>query len=271
MCSDRHREGTHEVATSDSRGADGEPLTQYIANAVRRQILDGDLRPGKRLVQDAIARQYGTSRIPVREALRELASEGLIEIVPDSGARVKALDAAELIEVYMMREVLEPLAVLQAAPHFASDDLQELSELLDKSEACARSNDLSGYQELDRTFHKRVFECAELPRLHQVISSLWNTAHQYQAIYTRLPRKLEFSIIEHRLLLNALERRIAEDAAQIHLLHIRRTRLSLLENSQLFPDRASTTLIALDNQDTRLKAKPIAQKHRTHPIGDSGG
>jgi DNA-binding GntR family transcriptional regulator len=211
-----------------------EPLTNYVARALRQQILDGELAPGQRIVQEAVASQCGTSRIPVREALRELASEGLVVIEPDVGARVRSLDPAELLEVFMMREALEPLAVLHGVDHLTDDTRHEIGEFLTQSEACASANNMAGYHHFDRLFHYALFEAAGLERVQRVIQGLWDTAYQYQRVYARLPQNLGASAREHRLILDAVERKAADDAGQLHLLHIRRTRQALVEHPEFF-------------------------------------
>lgn len=205
-----------------------------VARALRQQILDGDLVPGQRIVQEAVATQCGTSRIPVREALRELASEGLVVIEPDVGARVRSLDPAELLEVFMMREALEPLAIVHAVARVSEETLRDLGQYLTQSEACANANDAAGYLRFDRLFHYALFEAAGLDRLERVIRGLWDTAHQYQRVYTRLPHNILASAREHRLILDAAERKASDDAGQLHLLHIRRTRHALVEHPEFF-------------------------------------
>jgi DNA-binding GntR family transcriptional regulator len=232
-------EGSEKSLGARLTAGDTEPLTHYVARALRKQILDGELVPGQRIVQDAVANQLGTSRIPVREALRELASEGLVVIEPDVGARVRSLDSAELLEVYMMREALEPLAVLHAVAHLTEGQLHEIGQLLTESEVCASANDIPGYHHFDRLFHYALFEAAGLGRLQRVIHGLWNTAYQYQRVYTRLPQNLIASTSEHRLILDAVERKAPEDAGQLHLLHIRRTRHALVGHPEFFKGSTS--------------------------------
>jgi DNA-binding GntR family transcriptional regulator len=228
------RESSHRLQEASLLASESEPLTRYVARVLRQQILDGELVPGQRIVQDVVANQLGTSRIPVREALRELASEGLVVIEPDVGARVRSLDPVELLEVYMMREALEPLAVLHAVPHLPEERLHELAVFLTKSEVCADAGDVAGYHQFDRLFHHALFEAAGLERLHGVIHGLWNTAYQYQRVYSRFPQNLTASTSEHRLILDAVERRASDDAGQLHLLHIRRTRHALVGHPEFF-------------------------------------
>src|SRR2546425_5188727 len=85
-------------------------LTERVRHEIAQGIREGRYRPGDRIGQEVLAREYGTSRLPIREALRHLASEGLITFQPHAGARIARLDPAELEEVYLIRERIEPLA-----------------------------------------------------------------------------------------------------------------------------------------------------------------
>jgi DNA-binding GntR family transcriptional regulator len=147
---------------------------------------------------------------------------------------VRSLDPAELLEVFMMREALEPLAVVRAVGHLTDATLHEIGEFLTRSEACAGANDVAGYHHLDRLFHYALFEAAGLQRIRRVIEGLWDTAYQYQRVYSRLPQNIAASSREHRLILDAVERKAPDDAGQLHLLHIRRIKHALIEHPEFF-------------------------------------
>ena len=100
-----------------------------IAQALRDDILNGSIAPGQRLRQEDIAERLGGSRLPVREALRILAAEGLVQIEPNKGARVPLLDPGEVETLYRMRERLEPLALSESMAKLSSADLAEISEI----------------------------------------------------------------------------------------------------------------------------------------------
>jgi DNA-binding GntR family transcriptional regulator len=210
------------------------PLAERVSNGLRNAILDGQLSPGDRIRQEAVARDYGTSRIPVREALRQLESEGLVTLEPHVGARVARLERDELDEVYLLRERLESLAIAQSAPHLSESQLADLRRLVEEMERAAASDDLTRWIELDRRFHLATFAGASLPRLLRLIEGFWNTTQQYRRAYTLLPRRLDIAHLEHRLLLEALERRDPSDAERLLQTHIRRTRLTLDEHLELF-------------------------------------
>jgi DNA-binding GntR family transcriptional regulator len=219
-----------EIASNQSRRSS----VDRVGDGLRQAILDGRLPPGERLRQISIALEYGTSRIPVREALRQLASEGLVVLQTHAGARVARLDPEELEEIYVLRELLEPFAIARSAPHLSDGDLIRLAGLVDEMEHVADPVDLHPWLAIDRTFHLATFSAAPLPRLRALIGSLWNATQHYRRVYTVLPERLEIAHAEHRLLLEALQRGDPDDAARLLTTHIRRTRLTLGEHMELF-------------------------------------
>ncbi len=210
---------------------DRELLGQAIAARLREAILDGRLAPGTPIRQEALAQQLGTSRIPVREALRQLESEGLLTLVPHSGARVARLDLKELIELYRLREALEPMAIAESATRLSDGQLVELRSLAALIEASRA--DLQAWIRHDRTFHLLSYDAAPFPRLQRMVHGFWNTTQQYRRAHVSRFDDHTFDIIhmEHRMIVDALERHDPVDAAERQRSHIRRTRLSLTERA----------------------------------------
>jgi len=216
--------------SADERPAalDGEPLTKFAARLIRQDILNGVHPAGERITQDALARKYGTSRLPVREALRELEAEGLVTIVPDVGARVATLDPQDLVEAYLMREALEPLAVARAAELRTEEQLAKMEEALDHSEACSPS-DTGAYLNWDRVFHQLTFAASPLPRISRVIDGLWSTTYRHPQTFMLIAARREIGHLEHRLMLDAFQRRAGQDASDLQRVHVRRSRVLLDE------------------------------------------
>jgi DNA-binding GntR family transcriptional regulator len=219
---------------------EGEPLSQVATRYLREAILEGRLRAGARIRQEAVARELGTSRIPVREALHQLENEGLVNLIPRSGARVARLDFAESAEVYRIREELEPLAIAQSAPRLSDTQLAQLRDLMLQIE---RSDDPGVWLLLDRRFHLASYAAAPMPRLLKMIENFWNSTQQYRRIYYGLIASerqasaapaLPPTHVDHQLLLDALQRRDPVDAAGVLRMHIRRTRLTLANHQELF-------------------------------------
>lgn len=210
-----------------------------VARHLRALILDGRLKPGERVRQEAVAAALGTSRIPVREALRQLESEGLVSLVPYSGARVAKVDAEEYEEIYLMREYLEPLAIRESLPHLTAGHFAELHDLMARIERTADPTDVL---DLDRRFHLLTYSAAARPRLLRVIEGFWNSTQQYRRVYYRLvddqlkanPGSLPMTHMEHHVLVDALERKDPDTADGLVRAHIRRTRLTLASHREVF-------------------------------------
>lgn len=223
------------VADDASPAANGyEPLANIVTRQVREAILDGQLKPGGRVGQEQLARQFGVSRIPVREALRRLESEGLITLVPHSGARVARLDMSECNELYRVRELVEPTVLEESVPRLSADQLELLHELVGEMEVAVGES--ARWLDLDRRFHLESVAAAPIPRMRSMVERFWNQTQHYRRAYLASdhganPQSANF---EHRLILEAVSQRDAEGAAMRLRSHIRRTRIALTNEPDLF-------------------------------------
>lgn len=206
---------------------------QRIAAQLRAAILRGDFVPGARMRQDDIAEQFGASRIPVREALRILESDGLVTLVANTGAWVAHLSLAECQELYQMRERIEPLLLSFSLPFLTAPTLDRLSTLADTMQS---GSDVETFLHLDREFHLLSYSGATTSVLGDTVQRLWNSTQHYRRAFTLLlaPDEGWAMHYEHQLLVGALRRADSEDAEQILAGHIRRTRLELARHPQLF-------------------------------------
>lgn len=200
--------------------------SERVADHLRAAILSGEYAPGERLLQEVIAERLGASRMPVREALRMLEVEGLVENQANRGARVPELDAHEVEVVYQMRERLEPLALSESLPHLTDDDLERLSALQDRIEG---NSDVREFLRLDREFHLLTYSGCRIDQLSTVVTRMWNSTQHHRREFMRSGDTRRWWIVnaEHRLLLEAIQRRDDVDAQRILEGHIRRTRIEL--------------------------------------------
>ena len=127
--------------------------SQRIADELRERILAGRLAPGTRIIQDDLAEELNTSRLPVREALRILESRGLVTLRANSGAWVTSMDVRECELSYKIRERLEPLLLAESAPRLSDADIAEMAELQDRIE---RTADVEEFLVLDRRLHWEI-------------------------------------------------------------------------------------------------------------------
>jgi DNA-binding GntR family transcriptional regulator len=208
--------------------------SRRIADTLRAAILDGRYRPGERIRQEEVAARSGASRIPVREALRMLDSEGLVTLVANTGAWVASLTMAECAETYMIRERLEPLLLRFSLPGLDEAALRRLAELAAAMEAPGTGTD--AFLRIDREFHLSSYAGAPPGQTGQLIGRMWNTTQHYRREFTRLAARdgLRATHLEHRLLLDCIGRGDADDAERILVTHIRRTRLELAKHPEVF-------------------------------------
>jgi DNA-binding GntR family transcriptional regulator len=210
--------------------------SQRIADALRAAILDGSYAPGERIRQEDLAARSGASRIPVREALRMLHSEGLVTLVANSGAWVTRRSLAECAELYQIRERLEPLLLRAAMPHLDAAAIETLTGLAAAMEGAGR--DVDAFLRADREFHLGSYAPATGTESWQIIARMWNATQHYRREFTRLSagRSAGMAVthLEHRLLLDCFGRGDAEDAERVLVTHIRRTRLELARHPEIF-------------------------------------
>jgi len=204
-----------------------------IAHSLREAILAGEYGPGERIRQDELAVRHGASRVPVRDALRILESEGLIELVANAGAWVSRVNMSECGEMYRMRERLEPLLLRMNAPNLADADIDRLADL---AAAMEGTDDVEEFLRLDREFHLSPLGVVETAVLGSTVLSLWNRTQHYRRAVTRLfylerDRSVHH---DHHLLVNALRRRDEDEVEQVLARHIRRSRLELGRHPEVF-------------------------------------
>lgn len=209
-----------------------------IAEALRAEILSGAFAPGARIRQERLAERYGASRLPVRDALRMLEAEGLVILVPNTGAWVAKLSLDECQEVYQIRERVEPLLLRMSLPHL---DPTTLDHLLPLVKSMRHSELVEEFLALDREFHMLCYSGAQTTMLGELVERLWNTTQHYRRAFALLgtERTTRGIHLEHELLALAMLRGDSEEAERVLVGHIRTTRLELSRHPEVF-HRVST-------------------------------
>lgn len=194
-------------------------LAQIIAAKLREGVFDGTYPPGSRLNIADLAAQFSVSAVPVREALRNLETEGLVAFRLNKGATVRELSAAEVRELYMIRCPLETLATVAAAHRVDEGKLDELSGLLGAMDAVTGT---ARWHALHGRFHEQLYELAEMPRLLQVITVLRGQMRPYSKTYLDDPFHVSQAQAEHYQLLRAMRERDEKKIQTIIRDHLRR-------------------------------------------------
>lgn len=187
--------------------------------ALREAIAVGHYEPGQPLRQETLARDFGVSVPPVREALKTLEAEGQVVYAPRRGYSVALLSQAELREAYRIRDLLETEAIARAAGTLTPDDLARMRGAMRDMDRAQRSADVTALTAANRRFHFTVFEAAAMPRLADIIRMLWDGTDRYRSRYFATPAHRERVRAEHAEIMQAVARGDAATAAELSRQH----------------------------------------------------
>ena len=190
-------------------------LKESAADYLREQILTGRLTPGTKIDQDEISDALGISRLPVREALIELANEGLVDAVPRRGAYVASLERADIVDHYRIFGLVAGLAASRAATSLADADLVELRAV---HESFVAATDADAQASWNHEFHKRINRAGGSRRLVSVLALLSRSLPM--RYFEFVPGWAEASARHHERILTALEQRDAHEAQRIMEHHV---------------------------------------------------
>jgi DNA-binding GntR family transcriptional regulator len=186
-----------------------------VTDRLRLLILQHELAPGEQLVQNEIAERLGVSRTPVREALQELASEGLVRLVPYKGAFVSEVSLSGLEELYAVRTALESYALCLAAQIITDEQLEELETYLYQMETALAQGEVSSLLELNFQFNSALFATSNQPLLCEEAVKAMRAANRYRRFHFSVERLAAEAIAEHWELLAVLRTRDPEAAEKL--------------------------------------------------------
>jgi DNA-binding GntR family transcriptional regulator len=209
-----------EAGTGVARPLDNRTLWEQVRDRLREDILAGQLEPGTELSEVALAREFGISRGPLREALGRLASEGLVKVTPRRGAVVTQLSRQEFIDAYQVREALETLAVRLAVPLMRDAEVAHLRELCELMARAAARGQVRLFFDTNNSFHEALVRGSRNRKLHELHRLLVGQMAPYLPRSLELRGNLEQSVAEHEAILAAIDARDAERAAQLLAEHI---------------------------------------------------
>ncbi|HMV19351.1 MAG TPA: GntR family transcriptional regulator [Zoogloea sp.] len=200
-------------------------LYQEVAERLRQRIFAHELPPGTWVDEQALAAQYGISRTPLREALKVLASEGLVTLKPRRGCYVTEISERDLDEIFSVMALLEGQCAASTARRAGDGDLVRLHTIHDELEKAAASNDIDGFFEANQAFHQELQRIANNRWLTQAIVDLRKVIKLSRHHSLFIDGRLQQSLLEHRVILAALDRRDeagAEAAMREHISSARR-------------------------------------------------
>ncbi|TDP74348.1 GntR family transcriptional regulator [Roseateles toxinivorans] len=214
-------------------------LAHGICEQLQQLIYSGEIAPGERLNEAALALRMGTSRGPIREAIRMLTGIGLVLAVPNRGVFVRQISVREMLEIYELRALLLGFAAQQAAEHLSEADRREFEQLLDGMDAACEADDGQHYYQLNLRFHALLMAQCRNQRAQQAYEDHVKELHLYRRRYFDASINMRRSNKEHRQIFEAIAKGTADRAnklAQAHVLQGRQRLLSTLDVASTPPE-----------------------------------
>ncbi|MCL6547288.1 MAG: GntR family transcriptional regulator [Alicyclobacillus sp.] len=205
-----------------------DPISDRIRLLIRQRILDGTYKAGQRLLETDLAKEFRVSRTPIRDALRRLDGEGLVEIIPRKGVVVTGMSPDEVLDIFELRMALETLAVRKACQRITPDIARFLQELLDQMDQARIEGLEDELSNLHIQFHLTIYRTAGSPRLYDMLSSLTDAIQRFSKNTYRVSGRDQQAMSEHRQILEAIIQRDEQRAAELTEQHIRAARTAYL-------------------------------------------
>ena len=213
----------------------GSALSDAIVNELKQLIYTGEFKPGERLNEAALALRMGTSRGPIREAIKVLAGLGIVNAVTNRGVYVRQLSLREMLEIYEMRALVFGYAAERACEHLTEEHKKQFEALLAAMDAACDAEDGTLYYELNLQFHALILTLSNNRRAYQSYDDYVKELHLVRRKYFNAPGNMRRSNIEHRAIFDAIaaaNRSRARAAAERHVLAGRARLLSNFEEPQ---------------------------------------
>ena len=222
-------------ATADTTADPVGPGTQaslhmHLVDGIRDIILEGQIPAGAKLPEATLCRTYGVSRTPLREAIKALASEGLVTLRPNRGAVVTPLDAAVLADVFEAKSALEHVIGLHAADRADAADLRALEALHDGLRSLAIRDDPAAYSRLNAAFHDRLAATTPNGQIQQIYAGLQVQIRRARHLVNHDPQRIAASLDEHEGIMAALRIRARHDLAHRLVAHNTATMTAFLSH-----------------------------------------
>ncbi len=208
------------------------PLSDFIFDELRSEILSGNLKPGERLMEIKYAQSLGVSRTPFREAVRKLEKEGLVTVLPRRGAHVSLLSVKDLCDVLDIRCALDMLAIEKFIENAKDADLMHLKSLIDTFARATEDDNLQEQAASDVDFHEYIYTHTGNERLVQIYYSLKDQLYRFRILYLKEVFEPSAVAEEHYKMLDAIHRKNIDGAKQMASLHIQNQKNNLLKETK---------------------------------------
>lgn len=215
-----------EYAADDSRLGS---LRSRVFSHLQNDILNGFYEPGESLIETKLSEELGVSRTPIREALRQLELEGLVQSIPNKGVIVKGVSPQDIRDIYTIRMLIEGLAARWAAEKITDEELQELKDTVDLEEFYTARNDYSHLLQSDTKFHDIIFKASKSKPLTHTLSTFHHYVQKARKISMSSPGRAMKVLNEHKAILQAIIDKDAQKAERLTTEHVSNASINLLK------------------------------------------
>ncbi len=203
--------GAYSIASS---------LTDEIAKTIRERILKGEYGIGERIKENQLATELKVSRTPVREAIKQLESEGLVETIPNRGTFAAGFSKQDVEDIYAVRTVVEVMAVKWAVNRISDEELLKIQEAFDMMEFFTAKRDCAKVMELNTRFHKTIYDASRSRFLVRILKSYQEYVQQTRKVTVYCEDNLQPILEEHREILQAIKNRDENEAVEKIFVHL---------------------------------------------------
>lgn len=204
-------------------------LPDVIANDVRERILNGELIEGEMIRQESLAKEYDVSRMPIREALKRLDAEGLVQLGNNRGASVTKHSLREIAEIFDLRKLIEVDMFSRAIPNMTSIDFERSQKILDEMEASYDADDVSKWGGLNFEYHSSLYAAADFTLTNELLGKVNLHADRYVRMHLSVNCQRDPAKEEHRMLLMLAKDKKIEEARVLLSSHITAAKVDLLD------------------------------------------
>jgi len=198
-------------------------LADQVRQNIKKRIINQELKPGSRLIVSHLAAEMGTSLTPIREALRLLVKDGLVEIIPHKGAQVVMPSQGQFKDLFEVRTVLESLAIKLAIPNLSPADYEKLEQILQAGDESIQAEDPKTWLDADEKLHSYIIQKSENNILAELLDNIRNRINIFRILTAQLPARAKRAQNEHRSVVAAMKKQKDKDAEELIVQHIENT------------------------------------------------
>ena len=213
----------------NTRAISRQSLPDVITNDLRERILNGEMAEGETIRQEALAEEYDVSRMPIREALKRLDAEGLVQLTNNRGASVTTHSLSEIGEIFDLRVLMEVDLFKRAIPHLTEADFSKCKKLLDEMEKSYDAYDVGRWGSLNYLYHMALYAAAGRGLTNEILQRVNRQSDRYVRLHLSVMKQREPAKKDHQLLLSLAREGRVDEACDLLTRHIQRTKDQLLE------------------------------------------